>query len=157
GEYKVWVCNNANFDPSGCKTDNFKVREAAVAGQPSGGNEAPLPSSGGGTAESPSPGVIVSSPTGAKVTLSPGLQAPSAAVNPSPSELGGFKTQVPTQSATGSTGATGIKFTPELTPTVLQGVTTSGTTATTTNTTPRLLDTSATFKPTTTFTLPAQN
>ena len=26
GEYKVWVCNQANFNPNSCKTDNFKVK-----------------------------------------------------------------------------------------------------------------------------------
>jgi len=34
GEYKVWVCNNANFDESGCKTDNFKVNRASPSPTP---------------------------------------------------------------------------------------------------------------------------
>jgi len=32
GEYKVWVCQDANFTPSLCKTDNFKVRDNATTG-----------------------------------------------------------------------------------------------------------------------------
>jgi hypothetical protein len=69
GEYKVWICNNSDFNPAGCKTDNFKVRESIVSNQP-GGNVEALPPSGGEGTGVVSPGIIVSSPTGENVNLS---------------------------------------------------------------------------------------
>ncbi len=90
GEYKVWVCNNADFNPAGCKADNFKVRDEEVAEIPSQpeevGVEPPFPSSG-------EPRVIISSPTGETVT-------------PKPTSSGTVVKALPTEKATDATSGT---------------------------------------------------